>query len=40
MVGEELDEREKFGKRGRRVWRGEKLDEGEGFGSLLFGLVF
>ena len=31
MVGEELDEREEFGKKGRKMLWGEELDEGEGF---------
>ena len=36
MTGEKLDERERFGKGGRRGWGDEELDEGEEFGPFTF----
>ena len=36
MVGEELDEEERFGKGGRREWGGEEFDEGKRFGLFTF----
>ena len=36
MIGEELDKKKRFGKEGRKRWRDEELDEGEGFGLFTF----
>ena len=36
IVGEELNEKERFNKGGRREWRDEELDKEEGFGLFIF----